>query len=78
MLKENHIIAAGSSKNAVQLAQIKYPNLPLIVEVEYLTQLTETLELPGINRVQFEYYCQAIEKPFVHIQSHTQLPILWQ
>jgi hypothetical protein len=25
--------------------------LPLIVEVEDLTQLTETLELPGINRV---------------------------
>jgi nicotinate-nucleotide pyrophosphorylase (carboxylating) len=51
MLKENHIIAAGSIKNAVQLAQVKYPNLPLIVEVEDLTQLTETLELSGINRV---------------------------
>ena len=36
MLKENHIIAAGSIANAVQTATQKYPNLPLIVEVQKL------------------------------------------
>jgi nicotinate-nucleotide pyrophosphorylase (carboxylating) len=51
MLKENHIIASGSIKNAVQLAKEQYPNLPLIVEVENLTQLSETLTLVGITRV---------------------------
>ncbi|MDC9715100.1 MAG: carboxylating nicotinate-nucleotide diphosphorylase [Gammaproteobacteria bacterium] len=51
MLKENHIIAAGSIKNAVHLATAQYPNLPLIVEVEDLAQLTETLDLVGISRV---------------------------
>ncbi|CAB5501618.1 Quinolinate phosphoribosyltransferase [decarboxylating] (EC [Bathymodiolus thermophilus thioautotrophic gill symbiont] len=51
MLKENHIIASGSIKNAVQLAKEQYPNLPLIVEVENLTQLSETLTLLGITRV---------------------------
>jgi nicotinate-nucleotide pyrophosphorylase (carboxylating) len=50
MLKENHIIAAGSIKQAVQSATEKYPNLPLIVEVESLDQLQQTLLLDGITR----------------------------
>jgi nicotinate-nucleotide pyrophosphorylase (carboxylating) len=50
MLKENHIIAAGSIKQAVQSATEKYPNLPLIVEVESLDQLQQTLLLGGITR----------------------------
>ena len=51
MLKENHIIASGSIANAVQSAVSKYPDLPLIVEVETLQQLTEVLELEGVTRV---------------------------
>ncbi|SFV86750.1 Quinolinate phosphoribosyltransferase [decarboxylating] [hydrothermal vent metagenome] len=51
MLKENHIIAAGSITQAVQVASNKYPNLPLIVEVEDLTQLAEALKLSGVTRV---------------------------
>ena len=51
MLKENHIIAAGSIKRAVVLAHKKYPDLPLIVEVETLDQLAQTLVLKGITRV---------------------------
>ena len=50
MLKENHIIAAGSIKQAVQSATEKYPNLPLIVEVESLGQLQQTLLLGDITR----------------------------
>lgn len=51
MLKENHIIAAGSIKQAVALALKQYPDLPLIVEVETLDQLTQSLALEGITRV---------------------------
>lgn len=51
MLKENHIIAAGSITNAVQSASAKYPKQPLIVEVEGLTQLAEVLSLTGVSRV---------------------------
>ncbi|BBB24347.1 nicotinate-nucleotide pyrophosphorylase (carboxylating) [Isorropodon fossajaponicum endosymbiont JTNG4] len=50
MLKENHIIASGSITLAVKLAIEKYPNLPLIVEVENLSQLQEALTLSGVAR----------------------------
>ena len=59
MLKENHIIASGSIKNAVQLAREQYPNLPLIVEVENLTQFAETLNLSGITRVLCDNFSMA-------------------
>ena len=51
MLKENHIIAAGSISNAVKTAVEKYPDLPLIVEVENLEQLQQALTLNHITRV---------------------------
>lgn len=51
MLKENHIIASGSIERAVRLASNKYPDLPLIVEVENIKQLNQTLNLSGVKRV---------------------------
>ncbi|KAA0445287.1 MAG: carboxylating nicotinate-nucleotide diphosphorylase [Candidatus Thioglobus sp.] len=51
LLKENHIIAAGSIAKAVELAKEKHLKLPLIVEVENLAQLGEALDLTGISRV---------------------------
>jgi nicotinate-nucleotide pyrophosphorylase (carboxylating) len=51
MLKENHIIASGGISKAVQKAKENYPELDLIVEVETLEQLKETLTLAGITRV---------------------------
>lgn len=51
MLKENHIIAAGSITDAMQSASAKYPKLPLIIEVEDLTQLAEVLNLKDVTRV---------------------------
>ncbi|WP_041191851.1 carboxylating nicotinate-nucleotide diphosphorylase [Candidatus Vesicomyidisocius calyptogenae] len=50
ILKENHIIASGSITLSVKIAIEKYPNLPLIVEVEDLNQLQEVLKLSGITR----------------------------
>ncbi|HIM57992.1 MAG TPA: carboxylating nicotinate-nucleotide diphosphorylase [Gammaproteobacteria bacterium] len=51
MLKENHIMAAGSIQHAVQSALEKHPDLPLIVEVETLDQLQQALVFDGITRV---------------------------
>ena len=44
MLKENHVRAAGSLTGAVQRARALHSGLPLIVEVETLTQLREALD----------------------------------
>lgn len=51
MLKENHISAIGSLSKASELAREKYPDLPLIVEVENLRQLAQALDLSSIDRV---------------------------
>lgn len=44
MLKENHIRVAGSVTEAIASARRHYPDLPLIVEVETLTQLNQALQ----------------------------------
>ncbi|MFT3806016.1 carboxylating nicotinate-nucleotide diphosphorylase [Arenimonas sp.] len=43
MLKENHIHAAGSIADAAALARARYPQLPLIIEVENLDELQQAL-----------------------------------
>jgi nicotinate-nucleotide pyrophosphorylase (carboxylating) len=50
MLKENHIAAAGSIATAAQQAQARYPDLPLIVEVETLAELDQALAT-GCTRI---------------------------
>src|SRR5690606_38935369 len=50
MLKENHLIAAGSIAVAVRHARSRFPDLPLICEVESLTELAEAIEA-GVDRV---------------------------
>lgn len=50
MLKENHIAAAGSVTAAMQAARARFPELPLIVEVETLDQLREVLDCGGATR----------------------------
>lgn len=50
MLKENHVRAAGSIAAAIAAARLRHPALPLVVEVESLTQLREALAA-GCDRV---------------------------
>lgn len=45
LIKENHIEAAGSIRDAVRAARAEHPQLPLEVEVETLDQLAECVEL---------------------------------
>lgn len=51
MLKENHIAAAGSIAAAMHAAQERFPDLPLIVEVETLDELDQVLRAGGCTRV---------------------------
>ncbi|HNV84697.1 MAG TPA: carboxylating nicotinate-nucleotide diphosphorylase [Arenimonas sp.] len=44
MLKENHVHAAGSITAAAAQAKARFPDMPLIIEVETLTQLREALD----------------------------------
>ncbi len=43
MVKENHILAAGSIEAAVEHARSRHPGVPLIIEVENLDELDQAL-----------------------------------
>ena len=50
MLKENHLLAAGSIAAAAMQAKSRYPALPLIIEVENLDELAQALAT-GCTRI---------------------------
>lgn len=66
MLKENHVRAAGSLTAAIQGARARYPQLPLIVEVETLEQLREALE-QGCDRILIDDFDAATRREAVRI-----------
>ena len=55
LIKENHILAAGSITAALRLAQKTAPGVEIEVEVENLSQLGEALEA-GANRVLLDNF----------------------
>lgn len=55
LIKENHIIAAGSITAAVQAARQLHPHLPLEVEVENLDELEQALQA-GVDRVMLDNF----------------------
>ena len=58
MLKENHIAAAGSITLAIDRARRLHPKLPVIVEVETLTELDEALGV-GCTRILVDDFSDA-------------------
>jgi len=66
MLKENHVRAAGSLTGAVQRARALHPGLPLIVEVETLTQLREALDT-GCTRILIDDFDAGSRREAVRI-----------
>lgn len=66
MLKENHIRAAGSLKAAADHAHALYPDAPLIIEVESLTQLREALNT-DCTRILIDDFDSAMRKDAVRI-----------
>lgn len=55
LIKENHIIAAGSIAAAVQAARQLHPNLLLEVEVESLDELAQALAA-GVDRIMLDNF----------------------
>jgi nicotinate-nucleotide pyrophosphorylase (carboxylating) len=55
LIKENHIIAAGSITAAVQAARQLHPHLPLEVEVENLDELEQALQA-GVDRIMLDNF----------------------
>ena len=66
MLKENHIRAAGSLTGAVEHARDRYPDLPLVVEVETLAELREALTA-GCTRVLIDDFDAGMRREAVRI-----------
>ena len=58
MLKENHILAAGSIAAAAMQAKSRYPALPLIIEVENLDELAQALGT-GCTRILIDDFSLA-------------------
>lgn len=50
MLKENHILAAGSIAAAASAARGRHPGVPLVIEVESLDELRQALDT-GCDRI---------------------------
>ena len=51
MLKENHILSIGSLDKSINKALQKYPDKPIIVEVETIKQLRSAISIKGITRI---------------------------
>ena len=68
MLKENHVRAAGSIAAAIRAARQMQPALPLIVEVETLTQLSEALD-EGCDRILIDNFDAARRREAVLINA---------
>jgi len=68
MLKENHIRAAGSLTAAVNAARAQWPQLPLVVEVEDLSQLREALAV-GCDRILIDDFDAASRREAVRIAA---------
>lgn len=68
MLKENHIRAAGSLTAAIDKAREAQPTLPLIVEVETLTQLREALQA-GCTRILIDDFDATTRREAVRIAA---------
>lgn len=55
LIKENHILAAGSLTAAVRAARARHPSLPVEVEVENLPELAEALAA-GAERILLDNF----------------------
>jgi nicotinate-nucleotide pyrophosphorylase (carboxylating) len=66
LVKDNHILAAGSLSLAVRRAQEMHPSLPLEVEVTSIKQLEEALSLP-VDRIMLDNMDLEMIRQAVHM-----------
>lgn len=75
LVKENHIIAAGSIAAAVQAARQLHPTLLLEVEVENLDELQQALDA-GVDRVMLDNFTLPLmEQAVAHTDGRVPLEI---
>ncbi|MEH0832042.1 carboxylating nicotinate-nucleotide diphosphorylase [Pectobacterium cacticida] len=70
LIKENHIIAAGSIKNAVEKAQVLRSDVPIEVEVESLDELQQALNA-GADIIMLDNFSLDNIRQAVHL-THGQ------
>jgi nicotinate-nucleotide pyrophosphorylase (carboxylating) len=68
MLKENHILAAGSIAAAAQRARQLHPDLPLICEVEALDELEQAIGA-GVDRVLIDDFSLDLMREAVRVAA---------
>lgn len=64
LIKENHIISAGSVANAVQAARLSHPDVPVEVEVENLTELLQAIKADA-DIIMLDNFTQVMMKEAV-------------
>ena len=73
LIKENHILAAGSIEQAIHSARSKHPNLLLEIEVESLEELKQALQTK-VDRVLLDNFDLTALKQAVQLNNQqTQL-----
>jgi nicotinate-nucleotide pyrophosphorylase (carboxylating) len=73
LIKENHLIAAGSIRRAVEAARQLAPHLPVEVEVETLEQIEEALQV-GVERLLLDNFdLPMLRQAVKQVQGRTQL-----
>ncbi|KHN93446.1 nicotinate-nucleotide diphosphorylase [Pectobacterium actinidiae] len=75
LIKENHIIAAGSIKNAVEKAQSLRSDVPVEVEVESLDELHQALEAGADIIMLDNFSLDNIREAVAVAQGHALLEI---
>jgi nicotinate-nucleotide pyrophosphorylase (carboxylating) len=73
MLKENHILAAGSIAAAVATARRLHPDLPLICEVESLDELAQAIAA-GVDRALIDDFSESMMREAVRV-ADGRLPL---
>jgi nicotinate-nucleotide pyrophosphorylase (carboxylating) len=68
LIKENHIQACGSIKNAVSKAKSMHPDLPIEVEVENLHELDEAIN-SGVNTIMLDNFTTELIEEAVVINA---------
>jgi nicotinate-nucleotide pyrophosphorylase (carboxylating) len=68
LIKENHIVAAGSLRTAVQAARRLHPQLPLEVEVENLDELAQAL-VAQPDRIMLDNFSVSLMREAVQLTA---------
>lgn len=73
LIKENHILAAGSISAAVITARCLYPHLPIEVEVETLSQIEEALQVTADSLLLDNFSVAQLKEAVALVQGRAKL-----